>query len=682
MKKRNLLTLILSVALLGVNLNVNAMRRGQPDNPSRQSGRQEKRPRRERPAAQPVLTERSIQKLQILDQQFRVFLHDLEDLSRHGNDDIRNLLAVNVDIVREGSGILAGIINKTNDHPLTDFLHQSNDRFSSIEDALNKAYHVGANPGVINPLLEKAENIKRLVAEIIIIQNSAPIIEDLNEEQASRAQRNAPPQPAAPMQQDGDDSEDEAILRKQEAARGSQVEEFNLLMERLKVAIDKLSESRLEADFQNVTLALGVVKTNPEYVRRKTSLRHVDLEKVRKGEEKDLSFADLKNLDLTRFDLSGAVLIGANLNGANLSEANLENSIICDTDLSSATLNATQLKNAKIINSNFSKSTINEVRTDHVLILNQTKFEHAKLINSKFKDSLIKNANFMNATLNNFTFDTSTIENTNMRNIKAEGISFISTPLKMVSFVLAQIKGLYFFGTGILGNQLSFKYASINKGVVLGGHSASTKVTSDEVVDYYLNDKRDFNTFKTEIIKYDLAGTVVESMFLNIDFHGVKMKDVYFSQILFPSISNISESKIFIGCIFNNIVAKLNIINVFFAKGAQITTPWPSTSSISYIESSNYESKRSSVEYDISNTHSSDELFVSINEWRQSSAESEHSSNESKITDLRIEYLRCNHSHCSDFDFIWKKTEYESYMQQAIKAIISGAIGGLFQIKL
>ena len=46
MKKRNLLTLMLSVALLGVNLNVNAMqKRTQPDHPSGQSGRQEKRAR-------------------------------------------------------------------------------------------------------------------------------------------------------------------------------------------------------------------------------------------------------------------------------------------------------------------------------------------------------------------------------------------------------------------------------------------------------------------------------------------------------------------------------------------------------------------------------------------------------------------------------------------------------------
>ena len=217
MNKRNLLTLILSVALLGVNLNVNAMRRGQPDNPSRPGRRQEKRPRRERPAAQPVITERSIQKLQILDQQFRVFLRDLEDLNRHGNDDIRNLLTERVDIIRNGAGILAGIINKTSDHTLMDFLRQSNDIFSTIEDALNKAYHVGANPGIINPLLEQAENIKRLIAEIIIIQNSAPIIEDLNEDRARGGQRNAPPQPA-PMQQDDsgfDSSDDEADFRAQ-----------------------------------------------------------------------------------------------------------------------------------------------------------------------------------------------------------------------------------------------------------------------------------------------------------------------------------------------------------------------------------------------------------------------------------------------------------------------------------
>ena len=214
MKKRNLLTLILSVALLGVNLNVNAMKkRNQPDKPFGQSRRQEKRPRRERPAAQPILTQKSIQKLQLLDQEFRVFLHDLEDFNSHvDNDGIRFLFDSRIDVIRMGVGVLTEILNKTRDRSLIQFLEEINNIFSETTEVLNKAYHVGANPGIINSLLEKAENIKKLITEIITIQNSAPIIEDLNEDQASRGQRNAPSQPA-PMQQDDsgfDSSDDEA----------------------------------------------------------------------------------------------------------------------------------------------------------------------------------------------------------------------------------------------------------------------------------------------------------------------------------------------------------------------------------------------------------------------------------------------------------------------------------------
>ncbi|MBD3232013.1 hypothetical protein GF322_05150, partial [Candidatus Dependentiae bacterium] len=471
------------------------------------------------------------------------------------------------------------------------------------------------------------------------------------------------------VQMQQEDSRDE--FENQEAANEQQVEEFNLLMEKLKTAIYKLNETKQPDEFQAVTTALSIIKQNPEYIKRKSFLRQIDLERVCIGGQKDLSFADLRGIDLTRFDLSNTILIGTNLSGANLSEANLDNSIICDANLSNSKLNATQLKKAKIINSDFSHSIINEVRTDHVLILNQTKFNHAKLINSKFKDSIIKNVNFMNAIFNNFKFDSSTIENTNMRNIKAEGISFISTPLKMVSFVLAQIKGLYIFGSGILGDQLDFKYAYINKGCVLGGENTKSKVSITELEDYYFNDKRNFDPFKTEIIKYDLAGSKVETILFNIDFHGVKMEDVYFSNILFPSILNVSKSKIFIGCIFNDIVTNLNNINTFTLKGAHLKIARRSNNKSIY---ERVQSEIDRLEFDLNHdTHHIMTYFMLREEKNK----------RNKILEYRIDYPEksYNEKH-ANFDFIWKKTDYESYMQKLMQAIVNGSISGLFQITL
>ena len=64
----------------------------------------------------------------------------------------------------------------------------------------------------------------------------------------------------------------------------------------------------------------------------------MDLEKIRKGEIKNLSCADLSCVDLTGADLSCANLIGANLAGADLRGADLRYADLRGVDLRNANL--------------------------------------------------------------------------------------------------------------------------------------------------------------------------------------------------------------------------------------------------------------------------------------------------------------------------------------------------------
>ena len=107
----------------------------------------------------------------------------------------------------------------------------------------------------------------------------------------------------------------------------------------------------------------------------------------------------------------------------------------------------------------------------------------------------------------------------------------------------------------------------------------------------------------------------INSILLNTDFHGTKIEDVYFSNLKFGNCLNISTSKSFIGCLFENVVSSdRRDIERFKNKGAKTD-----------------------------------------NETRPDG--------QNPLSD----YEKYN----TNFNFIWAKTKYQSYMKQLSKEIYS-----------
>ena len=100
----------------------------------------------------------------------------------------------------------------------------------------------------------------------------------------------------------------------------------------------------------------------------------------------------------------------------------------------------------------------------------------------------------------------------------------------------------------------------------------------------------------------------INSILLNSDFHGTKMKDVYFSNIKFGNCLNIDKCKYAIGCLFQNFVSSsLKDLRSFIKKGAEV-----------------------------------------------------------------------NGKYNTNYNFIWKKTKYKSYINQLASSMTQGFISGLF----
>ena len=124
--------------------------------------------------------------------------------------------------------------------------------------------------------------------------------------------------------------------------------------------------------------------------------------------------------------------------------------------------------------------------------------------------------------------------------------------------------------------------------------------------------------------------------------------------------------------IFHNIVAPVEYLNNFLIQGAKITTAKRSKSDSIHERAVNRLSEARGMLSFCRDSNSCVSIMSSIE-----SAERVLK----KINENRIDYPYFNCEYNSNFDFIWKKTEYQSYMQQVMKAITCGAINGLFQIK-
>ena len=82
----------------------------------------------------------------------------------------------------------------------------------------------------------------------------------------------------------------------------------------------------------------------------------MDLEKVKRGEIKNLRGVDLREADLTGVDLKWADLKGASLTGVNLTNANLRGTNLIGANLRGANLIGANLRGANLIGANLSGS--------------------------------------------------------------------------------------------------------------------------------------------------------------------------------------------------------------------------------------------------------------------------------------------------------------------------------------
>lgn len=88
-----------------------------------------------------------------------------------------------------------------------------------------------------------------------------------------------------------------------------------------------------------------------------------DLEKAKKGQDKNLAFARLRGADLRKVNLSGANLFGADLRGAQLDGTNLDGACLYFTKLDGATI-----RNCNIHNARFFKVSLNGAVIENSII--------------------------------------------------------------------------------------------------------------------------------------------------------------------------------------------------------------------------------------------------------------------------------------------------------------------------
>ena len=272
-----------------------------------------------------------------------------------------------------------------------------------------------------------------------------------------------------------------------------------------------------------------------------------------------------------------------------------------------------------------------------------------------------------------------------MRHINAKTIAFTATTLKNINFILAHINELYIARSHIIGDRLNFQYATITKGCILGEiiprlHKKEKRTNGVMEEDEPLGEGICIATggiigmaggaffygigafpgayagMATGGVGYAKVSDYMQwygtsninSILLNTDFHAAKLKDVYFSNLKFGNCSNISTSKFAIGCLFENVVSSdKQDIKHFLDKGAKISTS---------------------------------ELPLSIERPK----EEDFDCKEEYLTHLEcyLEFYKALQAHGKDkyntsFNFIWKKTKYDSYMKQLVTSMTQGFIFGL-----
>ena len=119
----------------------------------------------------------------------------------------------------------------------------------------------------------------------------------------------------------------------------------------------------------------------------------MDLEKVKKGEIKNLRKSDLRGADLRGADLRGANLEEADLRGANLREANLRGSNLRGTDLRYADLTEADLRDANLIGADLRDANLRGV------YLTGSNLRGANLREANLRGSNLKWANLRGADL-------------------------------------------------------------------------------------------------------------------------------------------------------------------------------------------------------------------------------------------------------------------------------------------
>ena len=92
------------------------------------------------------------------------------------------------------------------------------------------------------------------------------------------------------------------------------------------------------------------------------------INRIRKGEIKDLSNADLRNTDLRYADLKYADLRGTNLRYADLRNADLRNADLRYVDLRGADLTNANLRHADLRNANLRRAVLMNVKTNYLTI--------------------------------------------------------------------------------------------------------------------------------------------------------------------------------------------------------------------------------------------------------------------------------------------------------------------------
>lgn len=203
------------------------------------------------------------------------------------------------------------------------------------------------------------------------------------------------------------------------------------------------------------------------------NLNHTDYQRLLSG-EKNLAHAQLQGTDLHTCTLEGV-----DLSHANLEDANLCGAILKNVKLSHTNLTKTLFIGAKIYDkSTFEGATIDQSNfTDAIIIdtyftgakLHHTSFKVKALLKTQFNQAILIDVTFAGAPLKKITFAKSELQNINMSRINASEISFIECPkFQDITFKHAQIVGLKFYATKLIGPNISFDTTIVQNGSCIG----------------------------------------------------------------------------------------------------------------------------------------------------------------------------------------------------------------------